>query len=65
MSRLGDLIRLERTRRKLTCKQVAKQCGISEKYLQDVEWICSPCASFFFVVSVNSRFLDWEVCWEG
>lgn len=37
MSRLGDLIRLERTRRKLTCKQVAKQCGISEKYLQDVE----------------------------
>lgn len=37
MSRLGDLIRLERTRRGLTTKQVAKMCAVSEKYLQDVE----------------------------
>lgn len=37
MSRLGDLIHLERTRRNLTPKQVAKMCAISEKYLLDVE----------------------------
>ena len=37
MSRLGDLIRLERTRRNLTYKQVAKLCGVSDKFLQDVE----------------------------
>lgn len=37
MSRLGDLIHLERTRRKLSPKQVAKLCAISEKYLLDVE----------------------------
>ena len=37
MSRLGDLILLERTRQKLTRKQVAKKCGISEGYLNDVE----------------------------
>ncbi len=37
MSRLGDLIRLERTRRNLTCKQVARASGVSEKFLQDVE----------------------------
>lgn len=37
MSRLGDLILLERTRQKLTRKQVAKKCGISEGYLKDVE----------------------------
>lgn len=37
MSRLGDLIKLERTRQKLTPKQVAKKCGVSEKYLLDVE----------------------------
>ncbi len=37
MSRLGDLIRLERTRRQMTCKQVARQCGVSEKFIQDVE----------------------------
>ncbi len=37
MSRLGDLIRLERTRRNLTCRQVARSCGVSEKFLQDVE----------------------------
>ena len=37
MSRLGDLIMLERSRQKLTRKQVAKKCGISERYLQDVE----------------------------
>lgn len=37
MSRLGDLIQLERTRRKLTLKQVARMCSVSEKYLQDVE----------------------------
>ena len=37
MSRLGDLIKLERTRQKMTPKQVAKKCGVSEKYLLDVE----------------------------
>lgn len=37
MSRLGDLLLLERTRQKLTRKQVARQCGISENYLKDVE----------------------------
>ena len=37
MSLLGDLILLERTRQKLTRKQVAKKCGISEGYLKDVE----------------------------
>jgi len=37
MSRLGDLIRLERTRQGLTYKQVAKKCGVSDKYLMEVE----------------------------
>ncbi len=37
MSRLGDLIRLERTRQNLTHKQVAKKCGVSDKYLMEVE----------------------------
>lgn len=37
MSRLGDLLLLERTRQKLTRKQVAKKCGVSEGYLKDVE----------------------------
>lgn len=37
MSRLGDLILLERTRQKLSPKQVARKCGISEKYLLEVE----------------------------
>lgn len=37
MSRLGDLIRLERTRRGLSTKQVARMCAVSDKYLQDVE----------------------------
>lgn len=37
MSRLGDLIMLERSRQKLTRKQVARKCGISEGYLKDVE----------------------------
>ena len=37
MSRLGDLLLLERTRQKMTRKQVARMCGISEGYLQDVE----------------------------
>ncbi len=37
MSRLGDLIRLERTRQGLTAKQVARKCGISDKYLLEVE----------------------------
>lgn len=37
MSRLGDLIQLERNRRGLTAKQVAKMCAVSEKYLQEVE----------------------------
>ena len=37
MSRLGDLILLERTRQKLTRKQVARKCGVSEGYIKDVE----------------------------
>ena len=37
MSRLGDLLLLERTRQKLSRKQVARMCGISEGYLMDVE----------------------------
>jgi len=37
MSRLGDLIKLERNRQKLTLRQVAKKSGVSEQYLLDVE----------------------------
>ena len=37
MSRLGDLILLERTRQKLTRKQVARKSGVSEGYIKDVE----------------------------
>ena len=37
MSRLGDLIRTDRIRQKLTPKQVAKKCGVSESYLMAVE----------------------------
>lgn len=37
MSRLGDLIKLERGRRGLSAKQVAKKCGVSESYLLAVE----------------------------
>ena len=37
LSRLGDLIRLERTRQGLTYKQVARKCGVSDKYLMEVE----------------------------
>ena len=37
MSRLGDLLKLERTRRNLTPRQVARLCGITEGYLIDVE----------------------------
>ncbi len=35
MSRLGDLLRTERLRRKMTLKQVAKLGGVSEGYLKD------------------------------
>lgn len=37
MSRLGDLLHLERTRRKMTAKAVAKLAGVNEKYILDVE----------------------------
>ena len=37
MSRLGDLLMLERSRQNLTRKQVARTCGVSEGYLKDVE----------------------------
>ena len=37
MSRLGDLIRTERIRQKMTPKQVAKKCGVSEGYIMAVE----------------------------
>ena len=37
MSRLGDLIRTERVRAKLTPKQLAKKCGVAESYIVAVE----------------------------
>ena len=37
MSRLGDLIRTERLRQKMTPKQVAKKCGVAESYIMAVE----------------------------
>ncbi|MBQ8161014.1 MAG: helix-turn-helix domain-containing protein [Clostridia bacterium] len=37
MSRLGDLLRTERLRQKLTPKQVARKCGVSESYIIAVE----------------------------
>lgn len=37
MGRLGDLLRTERLRQKMTLKQVARKCGISEGYLEAVE----------------------------
>ena len=37
MSRLGDLILLERTRQRMTAGQVARKCGVTEKYLLEVE----------------------------
>jgi len=37
MSRLGDLIRTERIRQKMTPKQVAKKCGVSESFITAVE----------------------------
>ena len=37
MSRLGDLIRTERVRQKMTPKQVAKKSGVSESYIMAVE----------------------------
>ncbi len=37
MSRLGDLIRQERTRRGIAAKTIAKKCGVSEKFLLEIE----------------------------
>lgn len=37
MSRLGDLIRTERVRQKMTPKQVARKCGVSESFILAVE----------------------------
>lgn len=37
MSRLGDLIRTERLRAKMTPKQVAKKCGVAESFIVAVE----------------------------
>ena len=37
MSRLGDLLHTERIRRNMTLKHVAKQSGVSESFLKDVE----------------------------
>lgn len=37
MSRLGELLRTERLRRKMTLKQVARLGGVAESYLKDVE----------------------------
>ena len=57
MSRLGDLIRTERLRSKMTPKQVARKCGVSESYLLAVEAgtkIWSRRTSLFTVI--------WELC---
>ncbi|MBQ3864649.1 MAG: helix-turn-helix transcriptional regulator [Clostridia bacterium] len=37
MSRLGDMIRQERVKAKMTPKQLAKKSGVSEKYIIEVE----------------------------
>lgn len=37
MSRLGDLIRQERLRRGIAPKAVARKCGVSEKFLLEIE----------------------------
>ena len=37
MSRLGDLIKQERGRRGLSAREVAKKCGLSEKFLLEIE----------------------------
>ena len=37
MSRLGDLIKTERLRQKMTPKQVAKKCSVAESFIIDVE----------------------------
>ena len=37
MSRLGDLIRTERIRQKMTPRQVAKKCGVAESFIIAVE----------------------------
>ena len=37
MSRLGDLIRTERIRQKMTPTQVAKKCGVAESFIVAVE----------------------------
>jgi len=37
MSRLGDLIKTERLRQRMTPKQVAKKCGVAESFIVDVE----------------------------
>jgi transcriptional regulator with XRE-family HTH domain len=37
LSRLGELLRTERMRRKMTLRDVARAGGVSEKYLQEVE----------------------------
>ena len=37
MSRLADLIRTDRVRQKMTPKQVARKCGVSESYIMAVE----------------------------
>lgn len=37
MSRLGDLIKQERSRRGITAKALARKCGVSEKFLLEIE----------------------------
>jgi transcriptional regulator with XRE-family HTH domain len=37
MSRLGDLIKSQRLKYKMTAKQLAKKCGVSEAFVMDVE----------------------------
>lgn len=37
MSRLGNLIQMERMRKNISIKSLAKKSGVSEKYLQEVE----------------------------
>ncbi|MGI5900337.1 MAG: S24 family peptidase [Christensenellales bacterium] len=37
MSRLGDLIKSQRLKYKMTAKQLAKKCGVSEAFVMEVE----------------------------
>ena len=50
MSRLGDTIRNERLRLGLNPKALAKKCGVSEKFLLEVESGSNDPASYMLTV---------------